>query len=153
MKLTRLFKTHWKKIALGLVVALVLIQFIPVDRSVPEMVPADDYMMVESPPQDVAVLIKEACYDCHSFETEYPWYSRVAPVSFWLQNHINGGRKHLNFSKWGSYEQKRKDHKKEECEEMVEAGEMPMASFTWAHPEARLSEADREKLVSWFKGN
>ena len=95
-------------------------------------------------------MLKETCYDCHSNETKYPWYSNIAPISWLVADHRNEARHHLNFSIWGDYSQKRKDHKLEECIEMVQEGEMPMDSYTWFHPEAKLTEDQKQYLLEWF---
>ena len=136
---------------LGLGVALIVIQFIRPDRSTPEMVPSDDFIAQAQPPAEIETLLRDACYDCHSYETAWPWYTNIAPVSWWISKHIRHGRKHLNFSEWGTYESDRKDHKVEECIEYVEEGWMPLNSYTWMHGNAKLSEKDRRALTDWFK--
>jgi hypothetical protein len=142
----------WLRIVLlGLLGVFVLVQFIPVDRSTPEMMPGQDFLTVVNAPAEMATLIKDACYDCHSYQTEYPWYSKVAPVSFWIQQHINEGREHLNFAIWSTYPAERAAHKLEECWEEVEEGHMPLPSFTWLHPEGRLSEGQQSALAQWFQ--
>jgi len=130
---------------------LVLIQFITIDKTNPPVEAAKDFATIANPPQDVQLILRESCYDCHSNTTTYPWYSNVAPVSWWLKNHITDGRRHLNFSEWGSYTAKKADHKLEESIEMVEEGEMPMTSYTLLHQEAKLTAAEKEKLINWLK--
>lgn len=134
-----------------LVGVLVLAQLIPVDRSVPAVDASQDFLVAVNAPTEMASLIKDACYDCHSYETSYPWYAKIAPVSFWIQGHINGGRQHLNFSEWTAYPAKKAAHKLEECYEEVEELHMPMKSYTWLHPEAKLSEAQVGALAQWFQ--
>ena len=138
-------------ILLGLVAVLIIIQFFPIDKTNPPADPAKDFITLESPPENVKAMLKASCYDCHSNHSVYPWYTNIAPVSWWIKGHINNGRKHLNFSAWGDYKQKRKDHKYEEIVEFVEEKRMPILSYTWGHPEARMSEEDREVMVSWAK--
>ncbi|MCA6075324.1 heme-binding domain-containing protein [Fulvivirga sedimenti] len=140
-----------RKILLVLLVALIVIQFIPIDTDVPEVEASKDFIAMTNPPQEVSIILKQACYDCHSYETVYPWYSNIAPVKFWLKDHINDGRKHLNFSEWGNYETKRQNHKLEELMEEVGEGEMPLDSYTWTHEEARLTQDQVNSLVSWVK--
>ncbi len=140
-----------KKIIFGVIAVLLLIQFIRIDKTNPPVDASQDFIQLTNAPAEVAQIMKDACYDCHSHETAYPWYTNVAPVSWWVKNHINDGRRHLNFSVWGTYEPKKADHKLEECYEEVEEGNMPMDSYTWAHAEARLTDTQREQLVSWFK--
>jgi hypothetical protein len=96
-------------------------------------------------------MLKNACNDCHSYDTNYPWYSKVAPVSWWIQDHIKEGRSHLNFSIWGSYKPKKAAHKMEECAEEVGEGKMPMNNYTWMHSEAKLSDAQLSELITWFE--
>lgn len=142
-----------KRILMGLAVVLVLIQFIRIDKTNPPLDEPNDFINLNKPPQQVTTLLKDACYDCHSHETKYPWYTNVAPVSWWIKGHINHGREHLNFSIWGTYEAKKRAHKMEECYEEVEEKHMPLKSYTWVHPEARLTEEQRATLVQWFKDN
>lgn len=130
---------------------LVLSQLVPVDRSIPEVDPAQDFLTAVNAPAEMASLIKDACYDCHSYQTEYPWYAKISPVSFWIQGHINGGRQHLNFSEWTAYPAEKAAHKLEECYEEVEELHMPMKSYTWLHPEAQLSEAQVGAMAQWFQ--
>ena len=131
-------------------ILIVLAQFIRVDRSVPEFNLRDDFIILESVPDQFSQVLKSACYNCHSYQTRYPWYSQVAPVSWWLQNHINHAREHLNFSIWGTYDQETQKHNLEECEEEVSEGFMPLPSYTWLHSEARLTDEERKMLADWF---
>ncbi|MHB1193476.1 MAG: heme-binding domain-containing protein [Longimicrobiales bacterium] len=130
----------------GVAVALVGSQFIPVDTSNP---PADGAMAIRA--GEAGQILKAACMDCHSHETVWPWYARVAPAKFLLANHVREGRENLNFSTWGAETPERQDHKLEEVVEVVEAGEMPEGSYRWLHPEARLTDAQRQMLVEWAK--
>ncbi len=128
----------------GVAVVLAGIQLVPVDRANP---PADGPMAL--PAGEAGRILEAACMDCHSHETVWPWYARVAPAKFLLANHVNEGRRALNFSTWGQRTPDRQDHKLEEIVEMVESGEMPEGSYTWMHPEARLTDAERQVLVEW----
>jgi len=140
-----------KKIVIGLVVVIVIIQFFRIDKSSPVSNPKDDLFVVEQVPDDVQTILKTSCFDCHSNTATYPWYSNVAPVSWWVKQHINEGRDELNFNEWGSYSEKRKLHKLEEIEETVEEHEMPLKSYLWVHSEAKLSEQQQKKLIIWSK--
>ena len=99
------------------------------------------------PTPQVASILKTQCYDCHSDQTQYPWYSEVAPVSWWLRDHIDDGKKHFDVSAWTEYSVKKKDHKLEELIEMVEDGEMPLDSYTWIH--GNLEPDDKKILLQW----
>lgn len=107
----------------------------------------------ETEPQEgVQETLRSACYDCHSNHTRYPWYSNVAPVSYWLALHIDEGKEHLNFSEWASYSAKKKDHKLEEIAEEVKEAKMPLKEYTWTHYDARLTDEQKEALVEWAEG-
>ncbi|MGV2480164.1 UNVERIFIED_CONTAM: heme-binding domain-containing protein, partial [Salmonella enterica subsp. enterica serovar Weltevreden] len=110
-----------------------------------------DFISLSSANPEVAGLLRTACYDCHSAQPAFPWYTNIAPVSWWIRHHIDEGQHELNFSDWGSYSEKRKNHKLEECIELVEEGEMPMASYTWMHKEAKLTDAQKLQLVEFFR--
>lgn len=140
-----------KKILIGIGVLLIVSQFFRIDKVNPAYSIENDFSVVNNPPEEVKQILKQACYDCHSYETKYPWYTNVAPVSWWIKAHINEGRDELNFSEWANYSVKRKDHKLEEMAEMVEEGEMPLTSYTWGHPESKLSEKQRQSLIDWVK--
>lgn len=138
-------------IVLILVALLVIIQFYPIDKSVPDYNPAGDFISVTQPSEEVEQILRTSCYDCHSFETRYPWYSSVAPVSWWMKDHINRAREELNFSKWSQYEIKKADHKLEEIVEEVEAHAMPISSYLIIHTEARLDPEKEKALLTFIK--
>ena len=140
-----------KKIGIVFIVLFIVIQVFRINKTITPVNEQTDFMAVTQTNPEVATILKNACYDCHSNQPTYPWYTSVAPVSWWIKNHINEGSKHLNFSIWQTYTVKRKDHKLEECVEMIEEGEMPMNSYTWMHPEAKLTDAQKQLLIDWFK--
>lgn len=139
-----------RKILVVLLIILVLIQFIRIDKTNPESDSTKDFIVVTKPNEEVTNILKTSCYDCHSNETTYPWYTNIAPVSFWIKHHINEGREELNFSEWGNYKPKRMNHKMEEAVELVENGEMPMSSYTLIHGDAELSATQKENLIAFF---
>ncbi|MDH3651878.1 MAG: heme-binding domain-containing protein [Saprospiraceae bacterium] len=145
-------KRNIKRVLIFLLVILVGIQFIRIDKTNPPSDPTLDFIAMENPPEDLVQIFKVACYDCHSHHTVYPWYTNIAPISFWIKGHINHARSHLDFSEWASYDRDRKHHKLEECYEEVEEGHMPLPSYLWIHRDATLSSGQRQDLVSWFKG-
>lgn len=132
---------------------LIIIQFFRIDKTIKPINTKTDYISVAQTNPEISTILKNACYDCHSNQPTYPWYTNIAPVSWWIKNHINEGSRHLNFSEWETYTSKRKDHKLEECIEMIEEGEMPMNSYTWMHREAKLTNAQRTLLIDWFKAD
>lgn len=136
-----------KRLILWLLVVLLVvfagIQFVPVSRTNPPVV-AD----FNGPPEVKAVL-KRSCYDCHSNETRWPWYAYVAPVSWLVAGDVEEAREHLNFSAWGRLSAKERLDLREECYEEVAKGNMPLGTYLWLHPDARLSDADKEVLRRW----
>ena len=139
-----------KKILIVLLVVLVVIQFIrPAKNDSKDF--SKDITTVYPVPEDVMPILKRSCYDCHSNYTTYPWYDRIQPVAWWLQNHINEGKHHLNFSEFAGYTPKKQAHKLEETAEMIEKGEMPLGSYTFIHTDAKLSKEEATLLVNWAK--
>ena len=141
-----------KKALIGLIAVLIAIQFIH-----PEKNESKDYTYDISTkysiPVPVQETLKNACNDCHSNLSTYPWYSNIQPVGFWLNHHIEEGKEHLNFSTFTKLPLAVQNHKLEEVIETVEEGEMPMPSYTYfgLHPKANLSQAEKEALISWAK--
>lgn len=140
-----------KNIAIFLVFLFLAIQSIRIDKTTEPVNPATDFIALTSANSEIAGMLKTACYDCHSNQPTYPWYTNIAPVSWWIKHHIDEGSHHLNFSIWGTYKEKRKNHKLDECVEMVEEGEMPMSSYTIMHGDAKLTDAQKLQLVEFFK--
>ena len=140
-----------KKIILGIIALVVVIQFFRIDKSNPPIDPAIDMINVVDTPPEVELILNTSCYDCHSNKVVYPWYSNVAPISWWVKKHINEGREEFNFSEYGTYSDRRKDHKLEEIVEMVEEGEMPLESYLIIHGDAKLDDVKKSQLKDWAK--
>ncbi|MBK8945821.1 MAG: heme-binding domain-containing protein [Ignavibacteriae bacterium] len=139
-----------KKTILIILGIFVVIQFIRIDKSVPDINYTNDIFRISNPTTEIKTMLKNACYDCHSYETKYPWYAEIAPVSWLLKNHIDEGRRHLNFSTWNEYDNEKKLHKLDECIEMVKSGEMPMQGYVMMHSEAELTDDQKNYLANWF---
>lgn len=133
-----------KKIALVLVLLFLLFQLVPVLRTNPP-VEAD----LRVPPQVKAVL-KNACYDCHSHQTIWLWYSRIAPVSWMIAHDVKEGREHLNFSSWELMDAQAKGFAYQQIRKEVENGEMPLKPYTMLHRNAALTNADKQVIYSWL---
>lgn len=131
------------RILLALVAVVVAIQLVPLDRKPP---PANG--LVEAPPE-VAKVLRQSCFDCHSNRTEWPWYGSVAPVSWLVAHHVNHGREYLDLTRWDDYDEERRQHLRRDMVEEIDAGRMPMGPYLWLHPEARLSERERELVRRW----
>ncbi|MFV0540698.1 MAG: heme-binding domain-containing protein [Aestuariibaculum sp.] len=145
MKLTR------KKIILLLVVVLVVSQFFQPDKNEGDLVSLNAFYQETNTSEEIKVILNESCNDCHSDVTRYPWYSSITPLNYWMASHVNEGKRKFNISKWSEYPVKRKDHKMEELIEMVEAGHMPLKSYTWTHTEAKLTDVQKQLVVDWAK--
>lgn len=140
-----------KKLFAVLLVAFILIQFFKIDQTNPPVNKGMDFLNTKNPPENIAQLIRTSCYDCHSNETVYPWYSNYQPMGWLLQNHIKEGRLKLNFSTFATYDQKRAAHKLDEASEMLEKREMPLDSYFIGHQDAKLTDAQRAELAAYFK--
>jgi hypothetical protein len=103
-------------------------------------------------PENVAIILKRSCSDCHSSETVYPWYARIQPSAWFLASHITDGRRHLNFSVWDTYEDRRKKRRLGEICDQVERREMPLPSYLWVHRNAQMSDEDIKVLCNWANG-
>lgn len=141
-------KKKW--IFIILLVLLVLVQFIRIDKTHPEIDKNNDFINIKNPPPEIAQMIKTSCYDCHSYESKYPWYAEVAPVSWYLKNHINEARERVNFSNWADYTKEKAARKLNACAEDVEEEEMPLSSYTLIHGEASLNKEQIKQLGNWF---
>ena len=138
-----------KIVVVLLVIGFIGIQFVRPDRTNPLINVAETMENSTTVPPDVASILGRSCADCHSNDTHFPWYSQLAPVSWWLNNHINEGRRELNISQWNTYNDKKKGRKLNEICEQVRQGEMPLPSYLWIHRDAALSEADIKTLCDW----
>ena len=128
-----------KKILLVLFILLVLIQLYPKAKKNNHPSIANDITQIHTVPDSIQVILKTSCYDCHSNNTYYPWYSNLQPVSFWLNDHIEEGKKELNFSEFATYRLARQYRKLEEIIKQVKEDEMPLQSYTIIHRDAVLS--------------
>ena len=100
-------------------------------------------------PDDVRAAIVRSCADCHSEATRYPWYSYVAPVSFLINSDVNGGREHLNFTRWAEYSSVRRQRALSDIANQTQDGEMPLGIYTLMHRDAKLSETDKSAIFQW----
>lgn len=138
-----------KKIMTGALVALLLIQFFRPEKNQSREPSTNDITAQYAVPEEVQEIMKKACNDCHSNNTQYPWYSNVQPVAWWIQDHVQEGKKELNFSTFASYKPKKQHHKLEEIVEQVKEEEMPLRSYTWMHRAAALTQQERVTLTRW----
>jgi hypothetical protein len=140
-----------KTILLVLVVLLLLAQFYPRAKDNINGPETSHLSTVHNIPADVQGLFKSSCYDCHSNNTIYPWYYNIQPLAWWLDDHVKEGKREFNFSEFAGYTLAKQYHKLEELEELVTEGEMPLKSYTLAHGDARLTDAQRLSITNWSK--
>ena len=144
-----MLKKILKIAAIVIVAALIVVQFIRPDFTNPPVNEAETLEASVQVPENIKAIMKRSCSDCHTNTTVYPWYSQISPVSWWLKNHIDEGRRELNFSVWATYQPKRKAKKLEEVCEQINEKEMPLPSYTWAHRDAILSAEESKVLCDW----
>ena len=140
----------FKKILIGLAVVLVLIQFVPRSINKSREILSADITKIYSVPDDVLSIFKNACYDCHSNHTRYPWYSHIQPFRLFLDKHIKDGKEELNFSEYGLYSVRRQRNKLKAIREALEDGTMPLQSYRLMHPKARLTKKQKDTIVRWI---
>jgi len=140
-----------KRILWLLLIVLIIAQLFGPEKNQGDLVSIDAFYEGTNPSENIKLILKESCFDCHSDVTRYPWYFNITPVNYWMAEHVNDAKKHFNFSNWEGNSVKRKDHKFEELIEMVEDKEMPLPSYTWTHSEAKLSEDQINDILEWAK--
>jgi hypothetical protein len=135
-----------KKTMIALVLAFLAAQFVRMDKSNPP-VRSD----LTAPPA-VKAALRGACYNCHSNETVWPWYSNIAPASWLIAADVKEGRGHMNFSEWGTYDSETQSHQMRSVTEEVGNHDMPPWYYRIAHSEAQLSQSDRDLILAWASG-
>jgi hypothetical protein len=139
-----------KKILYAILAALLVIQFIRPTRNNGETDGANAIAKKYQVPEEVHSILKQSCFDCHSNKTNYPWYANIQPVGWWIQySHINDGKRHLNFSEFASYSEKKSKKKLEEIADEVREGGMPLGTYTFLHHDAVLSPEQTKTLIAW----
>ena len=144
----RLLKILFRVVLIG----LVLVQFAPrATLNISNKKSLSSIDNVHNVPDSVLLILKTSCYDCHSNNTTYPWYSKIQPVSWWLNDHISEGKRELNFDEFGSYSIRRQFHKLKEANEQLEENEMPLQSYTIIHRNASINDAQKQTIIQCFK--
>ena len=141
----------FKAIVFWFVIGISLIQFIPVDHVNKPVKKSQNFVDVFHTPQKIKGLMKNACYDCHSNETVYPYYAFIAPFSWSIKNHVNEGREHLNFSEWTTFNADLKNDMLVNAVDEIQQRSMPMTAYVPYHPKANLTNAQRQILINYFE--
>ena len=139
-----------KRILFAIATILLLAQLAQPDRSVPPIDPAQDMLQVTAASSEIQQLVIGACYDCHSYKTQYPWWAFVTPINFWIQGHINEGREKVNYSRWDIYAGN--EEAAESGKSMAE-GEMPPSGYSGMHGHAKLTDAQKQQMIAWFNAS
>lgn len=138
-----------KKIGFAVLLVLIGIQFLQPGRNSSGQVPATDISNTIFIPGDVKSLLQTACNDCHSNNTNYPWYANIQPMGWLLANHIKDGKAALNFSEFGGYSLRRQMSKMKSIASQVKDDEMPLAAYTMLHKNARLTKEQKALIIDW----
>lgn len=139
-----------KYFGMMLLIALVGVQFIPTSLNQNTTVPSTDFIKAKGTPKSIALILKVSCYDCHSNNTNYPWYSYVQPSAWFLEKHIKEGKAALNFSEFESYSDRKQRSKLRAMVGQIKNDEMPLLSYTLIHSEARLSKKEKNALIGYL---
>jgi hypothetical protein len=139
-----------KIIAWLALVALIVIQFFPITLNESDTVPQSDFMVENQVPATIKNRLQVSCYDCHSNNTDYPWYSKVQPAAWYLEDHIQEGKDELNFNEWAEYSDRRKNSKLRSIISQIEEDKMPLDSYTLIHKDAILSDEDKRVIIDYM---
>ena len=134
-----------------LIVGLAGIQFIPVSLNQSNNIPKEDIISSYEPPKEIANILKNSCYDCHSNNTIYPWYSKLQPFAWLMEKHIREGKDELNFNEFTSYSIRRQRSKLKSVISQIKKDEMPLDQYTLMHKDAILSEQMKTQLITWVE--
>ena len=140
----------FKIIATVLLIAFVGIQFIPSQLNKSQSTAKSDFIVVNNVPQKIKNKLLTSCYDCHSNNTNYPWYNKIQPAAIFLENHVKDGKEQLNFSKWDSLSVRRKKSKLNEMINQIRDDQMPLSSYTIIHRDAKFSKTEKQEMIEWM---
>lgn len=140
-----------KTFIIGLIIFLLMQLYQPVRNTFSGQVLTTDITKVYDVPKDVQTILATSCYDCHSNNTVYPWYSYIQPARMFLDRHISEGREELNFNEFGSYSKRKQESKLKAIVSQVKSGEMPLKSYTLMHQDAKLSVENKKVVIDWIE--
>lgn len=140
-----------KIIALILLVCFVGIQFVPTKLNQSNIVPKNDFLILNNTPKEIGTILQVSCYDCHSNNTKYPWYNKIQPIAWFLEDHVEEGKAELNFNEWGSLSNRRKVSKLRSIIKQIESDKMPLDSYTLIHKEAELLKSEKILVLDYIK--
>jgi heme-binding protein len=141
----------WKRLSLGVLGLLAVSQLVRPARTNPPIDPQKTLAATAHPPASVVATLDRACGDCHTNHTRWPWYANVAPISWWIIDHVNEGRRRVSFSNWGDYDTPRRLKELDEICRRVERHNMPLESYLLMHHDAELSDQDPQAICDWTR--
>lgn len=140
-----------KKLAIGLGAVLLIMQLFQPVKNQAQTLSVNDISKMYALPEGVHAILVKKCYDCHSNNTTYPWYTHLQPIGWWMASHITEGKEHLDFSEFKTYPTKRANHKLEEVSEEIAEGHMPLESYLWMHREAKVTPEELHAINVWIR--
>jgi hypothetical protein len=144
-------KRKLKKVGFILFLVLIAIQFYqPALNQNLGQDYTNDFLITTNAPKNISKLIQASCYDCHSNNTNYPWYSYIQPARFFMESHIATGKENLNFNEWGNYSSRKQNNKLERIAKQIESNEMPLSSYTLIHKKAILTASQKKEVLDWI---
>lgn len=144
-------KRIFKKIFfIGLIIFLLMQLYQPRNIALEQDLTAN-FTKVYNVPKNVEAILRTSCYDCHSNNTDYPWYFNIQPVGIFMKNHINEGKENLNFNEYGNYSKRKQNSKLKAINKQIELNEMPLASYTLIHKNAMLSSSQKQEVMNWIE--
>ena len=139
-----------KILFIGLIIFLLMQLYQPARNIGFEQDITADFTKVYNVPKKVEIILRTSCYDCHSNNTNYPWYSYIQPVRMVMESHINEGKENLNFNEWGNYSSRKQNNKLDRIAKQIQSNEMPLASYTLIHKNATLSATQKKEVLDWI---
>ena len=139
-----------KILFIGLIIFLLMQLYQPARNESFEQDITANFTKVYNVPKNVEAIVRTSCYDCHSNNTNYPWYSNVQPVGFFMEHHIKEAKEDLNFDEWGKYSKRKQENKLDRIVKQIKSDEMPLASYTLIHKNARLTTVQKKEVMDWI---
>jgi hypothetical protein len=139
-----------KILFIGLIIFLLIQLYQPARNISFEQDITGNFTKVYNVPKNVEIILRTSCYDCHSNNTYYPWYSYIQPVRFFMENHIKEGKENLNFNEWGNYSSRKQNNKLDRITKQIKSNEMPLSSYTMIHKNATLSATQKKEIINWI---
>ena len=139
-----------KILFIGLIIFLLMQLYQPARNLGYEQDITTNFTKMYNVPKNAEAILRTSCYDCHSNNTNYPWYANIQPVRFFMEHHIKEAKEDLNFDEWGKYSKRKQENKLDRIVKQIKSDEMPLASYTLIHKNARLTTVQKEEIMDWL---